>query len=107
MHSAMIPKSHSLRLHPFSMKLLISWALRIVRQSCFGSSSNATSVPSAKSWASPKTLYLKANRRNAASLLAAYRTSGDAALLAEAMRKFRSEERRVGKEWKGGGARYD
>ena len=32
--------------------------------------------------------YLKANRTNAASLLAAYRTSGNAALLKEAMEKF-------------------
>jgi RNA polymerase sigma factor (sigma-70 family) len=32
--------------------------------------------------------YLKANRRNAASLLAAYRTSGDPALLKEAMEKY-------------------
>jgi RNA polymerase sigma factor (sigma-70 family) len=32
--------------------------------------------------------YLKAHRRNAASLLAAYRTTGDPALLAEAMQKF-------------------
>jgi RNA polymerase sigma factor (sigma-70 family) len=32
--------------------------------------------------------YLDANRRNASSLLAAYRTSGDPALLAEAMQKF-------------------
>ena len=32
--------------------------------------------------------YLKANRTNAASLLAAYRTSGDPALLKEAMEKF-------------------
>jgi RNA polymerase sigma factor (sigma-70 family) len=32
--------------------------------------------------------YLKANRRNAASLLAAFRTTGDAALLAEAMQKY-------------------
>jgi RNA polymerase sigma factor (sigma-70 family) len=32
--------------------------------------------------------YLRANRRNAASLLAAYRTSGDAALLEEAKQKF-------------------
>jgi hypothetical protein len=32
--------------------------------------------------------YLKANRTNAASLLAAYRTSGDTALLKEAMEKF-------------------
>ena len=32
--------------------------------------------------------YLVANRRNAASLLAAYRTTGDQALLAEAMEKF-------------------
>lgn len=32
--------------------------------------------------------YLKANRTNAASLLAAYRTSGDPALLQEAMEKF-------------------
>jgi RNA polymerase sigma factor (sigma-70 family) len=32
--------------------------------------------------------YLNANRRNAASLLAAYRTTGDAALLEEAMKKF-------------------
>ena len=32
--------------------------------------------------------YLRANGRNAASLLASYRTTGDAALLAEAMQKF-------------------
>src|SRR5436190_8232919 len=32
--------------------------------------------------------YLEANRRNAASLLAAYRTTGDAALLAEAMQTY-------------------
>ena len=32
--------------------------------------------------------YLKANGRNASSLLAAYRTTGDAALLAEAMQKY-------------------
>ena len=32
--------------------------------------------------------YLQANRRNAASLLAAYRTTGDAALLAEAMGQY-------------------
>jgi RNA polymerase sigma factor (sigma-70 family) len=32
--------------------------------------------------------YLKANHRNAASLLAAFRTTGDPALLAEAMQKF-------------------
>ncbi len=32
--------------------------------------------------------YLKANRRNAASLLAAYRTTGDPALLKEAMEKY-------------------
>ena len=32
--------------------------------------------------------YLEANRRNASSLLAAYRTTGDAALLAEAMEKY-------------------
>jgi hypothetical protein len=32
--------------------------------------------------------YLKANRTNAASLLAAYRTSSDPALLKEAMEKF-------------------
>ena len=32
--------------------------------------------------------YLDANRRNASSLLAAYRTTGDAALLAEAVQKF-------------------
>ena len=32
--------------------------------------------------------YLKANGRNAASLLASFRTTGDAALLAEAMQKF-------------------
>jgi hypothetical protein len=32
--------------------------------------------------------YLQANRRNAASLLAAFRTTGDAALLAEAMQKY-------------------
>ena len=32
--------------------------------------------------------YLDANRRNASSLLAAYRTTGDAALLAEAMQKY-------------------
>ena len=32
--------------------------------------------------------YLKAHRRNAASLLAAYRTTGDPALLAEAMEKY-------------------
>ncbi len=32
--------------------------------------------------------YLDANQRNAASLLAGFRTSGDAALLAEAMQKF-------------------
>src|SRR5947209_20570363 len=37
--------------------------------------------------------YLDANRRNAASLLAAYRTTGDAGLLEEAKQKFpRSEE---------------
>jgi len=34
--------------------------------------------------------YLKANGRNAASLLAAYRTTGDSALLDEAMQKFPS-----------------
>lgn len=32
--------------------------------------------------------YLEANRRNASSLLAAYRTTGDPALLAEAMQKY-------------------
>ena len=32
--------------------------------------------------------YLKANRTNAASLLAAFRTTGDPALLAEAMQKY-------------------
>src|SRR6266481_2470314 len=32
--------------------------------------------------------YLKANGRNAASLLAAYRTTGDPVLLAEAMQKY-------------------
>src|SRR6185436_5872129 len=35
--------------------------------------------------------YLKANGRNAASLLAAYRTTGDPALLAEAKRQFPNE----------------
>jgi len=35
--------------------------------------------------------YLKANRTNAASLLAAYRTSGDPALLKEAMRKYSND----------------
>ena len=35
--------------------------------------------------------YLKANRRSAASLLAAYRTTGDAALLAEAMQTYPNE----------------
>jgi len=35
--------------------------------------------------------YLKANRRSAASLLAAYRTTGDAAMLAEAMQTYPNE----------------
>ena len=37
--------------------------------------------------------FLTANRRNASSLLAAYRTSGDPALLAEAMQKFPDDPR--------------